>query len=104
MYYQKHIFICTNIREKNDKPCCGKKDAVDLLSYAKSQLKTLQLSGKGKFRINSSGCMDRCYEGPVLVIYPDGVWYHYETREDIDEIIEQHLLQGNIVDRLVLKD
>ena len=57
-YYQKHIFICTNRRESSDKPCCANRNAVELLDYAKTQIKTLHLSGKGKFRINSSGCMD----------------------------------------------
>jgi len=100
-YYAKHVFICTNQRE-GDKVCCAKSGAVDLLNYAKTQVKLLQQNGKGKIRINNAGCMDRCAEGPVLVVYPEGVWYQCHTHADIDEIIEQHLLQGQIVDRLVL--
>lgn len=100
-YYQKHVFICTNQRE-GDKPCCANGGAVELLNYAKAQIKILQQNGKGKIRINNAGCMDRCAEGPVLVVYPEGIWYHYQTRADIDEIIEQHLLQGRIVERLRL--
>jgi len=68
--------------------------------YAKDKIKALNLNGKGKIRVNSAGCMDRCDEGPVLVVYPDGVWYTYVDKHDIDEIIEEHLLNGRIVTRL----
>ena len=68
--------------------------------YAKDKIRALNLSGKGKIRVNSAGCMDRCDEGPVLVVYPDGVWYTYVDQHDIDEIIEEHLLHGRVVTRL----
>lgn len=68
--------------------------------YAKDKIRALNLSGKGKIRVNSAGCMDRCDEGPVLVVYPDAVWYTYLDKHDIDEIIEEHLLHGRIVTRL----
>jgi (2Fe-2S) ferredoxin len=68
--------------------------------YAKDKIRALNLNGKGKIRVNSAGCMDRCDEGPVLVVYPDGVWYTYVDKHDIDEIIEEHLLNGRIVTRL----
>jgi (2Fe-2S) ferredoxin len=54
----------------------------------------------GKVRINSAGCLDRCEQGPVLVIYPEAVWYTYVDKEDIDEIIDQHLVNGRVVERL----
>lgn len=102
MYYQKHVFICTNQREAG-KQCCADGDAVMLLNYAKAKIKALAQNGRGKVRINGAGCMDRCAEGPVLVIYPEGIWYRYKNQVDIDEIIEQHVLQGKIVDRLLLQ-
>jgi (2Fe-2S) ferredoxin len=68
--------------------------------YAKNRIKELGLSGKGKVRINMAGCLDRCEEGPVLVVYPEEVWYTYVDREDIDEIISEHLQNGRIVERL----
>lgn len=79
-------------------------DAEKLRDYAKSQMKKRGLHGPGLFRINSSGCLDRCEEGPVLVIYPEGVWYSYKTYNDIDEIIEKHLLKGEIVSHLRLSE
>lgn len=100
-YYQKHIFICTNQRD-NGKQCCADYQAKALLDYAKTQIKILQQNGKGKIRINNAGCMDRCAEGPVLVIYPDNIWYRYQTQADIDEIIAEHVLNNRTVQRLVL--
>lgn len=68
--------------------------------YAKKRVKALKLSTPGLCRINTAGCMDRCKEGPVIVVYPEGVWYTYVDREDIDEIIEEHLVNSRIVERL----
>jgi (2Fe-2S) ferredoxin len=68
--------------------------------YAKKRVKELGITGKGKVRVNQAGCLDRCEEGPVLVVYPEEVWYTYVDRQDIDEIIDQHLLHGRIVERL----
>jgi (2Fe-2S) ferredoxin len=68
--------------------------------YAKEKVKNLKLTGKGKCRVNNAGCLDRCKEGPIIAIYPEGTWYTYADKADIDEIIEQHLQQGQIVERL----
>jgi Ferredoxin len=68
--------------------------------YAKKRIKALGLAGKGEIRINKAGCLDRCEEGPVLVVYPEGVWYTYVDQEDIDEIIDSHLVRGEPVERL----
>lgn len=69
-------------------------------AYAKDRVKALRLAGKGKVRVNNAGCLDRCDEGPVIVIYPEGVWYTYVDKDDIDEIISEHLQHGRIVQRL----
>lgn len=98
-YYKHHLFFCTNQRE-NGKTCCADQDAQALRDYAKEQTKKLKLKGPGKCRVNSAGCMDRCNKGPVLVVYPEGVWYTYANKADIDEIIEQHLQNGRVVERL----
>ncbi len=101
MYYQKHVFICTNQRT-NGEQCCAQAGSAALLSYAKAKIKALGQHGRGKIRINNAGCFDRCAEGPVLVIYPEGVWYRAQTQADIDEIIQEHVLQGKRVTRLLL--
>ena len=98
-YYQRHVFFCTNQRE-NDARCCACSGAKDMRDYAKKKVKALKLSGAGKVRINNAGCLDRCDEGPVIVVYPEAVWYTYVDREDIDEIISEHIENGRIVERL----
>jgi (2Fe-2S) ferredoxin len=100
-YYERHVFFCCNQRAPGE-TCCNDRSASDLRAYAKDKVKALKLSGKGKVRINSAGCLDRCDEGPVLVVYPEAVWYTYVDRDDVDEIIEEHLVHGRVVERLKL--
>jgi (2Fe-2S) ferredoxin len=100
-YYQHQLFFCIN-RRSAGKRCCAEGNAEALRDYAKQKLKKLGLHSAGFSRANTSSCLGRCDEGPVLVIYPEGVWYHYHSTHDIDEIIEQHIQQGKIVERLLL--
>ena len=71
--------------------------------HAKQRVKQLGLSGPGKVRVNQAGCLDRCEQGPVAVVYPDAVWYTYFDSADIDEIVESHLRDGVPVERLRLE-
>lgn len=97
-YYRYHVFFCTNQRE--DGACCQNHGAQALRDHAKARIKSLKMSGEGGVRINTAGCLDRCNEGPVIVVYPDAVWYTYVDQEDIDEIIDEHLCHGRVVERL----
>lgn len=101
-YFQHHVFFCCNQRSPGD-TCCNDHKAAEMQAYAKDRIRALGLKGRGKIRINKAGCLDRCDEGPVLVVYPDAVWYTYIDKEDIDEIIESHLVKGQIVERLRLE-
>lgn len=99
-YYRHHLFFCTNQREDGS-ACCQNFNAREMRDYAKKRSKELGIAGReGCVRVNSAGCLNRCSEGPVAVVYPEGVWYTYVDKEDIDEIIEQHLIHGHIVERL----
>ena len=98
-FYKHHVFFCTNVREDGS-VCCGRGGGTDMREYAKDKAKRMKLAGPGRCRINSAGCMDRCNEGPVMVVYPEGVWYTYLDESDIDEIFEEHLKHGRIVERL----
>ncbi len=60
------------------------------------------LSGPGKIRVNKAGCLDRCADGPVMVVYPQGVWYTLVDQDDVEEIIQSHLINGRPVERLQL--
>ena len=97
--YRYHVFFCVNQRD-NGRPCCADKGSVAMRDYAKERIKAMGLAGRGSVRINQAGCLDRCNEGPTIVVYPEGVWYTYANREDIDEIIEEHLVNGRPVARL----
>lgn len=98
-FYKHHVFFCTNQREAG-KECCNNHAAEEVRAYAKDRVKALGLSGEGKVRINNAGCLDRCSQGPLLVVYPEETWYSYIDKDDIDEIIEEHLVNGRIVERL----
>jgi len=99
-YYRHHLFFCCNAREDGS-ACCQHFDAKAHRDYAKKRSKELGLAGKeGKVRINVAGCLNRCDEGPIAVIYPDDVWYTYVDQEDIEEIIQEHLLNDRVVTRL----
>ncbi len=91
-YYRTHAFFCVN--QRDDEACCQDHDASAMREYAKQRCQELGVHGAGQVRINQSGCLDRCAEGPILVVYPDNVWYRYNTREDVDRIIEEHLIGG----------
>jgi (2Fe-2S) ferredoxin len=101
-WYQRHLFFCTNRRD-DGRPCCYEAGAEPARAWAKARVKALGLAGPGKVRVNTAGCLDRCEEGPVAVVYPDGVWYTYVDQEDLEEIIQEHLVNGRIVERLQLK-
>ncbi|GIL05819.1 MAG: hypothetical protein AMXMBFR72_35450 [Betaproteobacteria bacterium] len=98
-YYEHHVFFCLNRRE-DGRACCANHDAERLQAYAKDRVKKLGLDGKGKVRVNKAGCLDRCDEGPCVVVYPEGVWYTYVDEHDVDEIVESHLVRGEVVERL----
>lgn len=102
-HYEKHVFFCTNQKE-NNKKCCQQSNASDLLDYAKRRVAALGLIVNKEVRINKAGCLGRCEEGPSIVIYPEGIWYTYANQQDIDEIIQVHLIENNIVHRLLMQN
>lgn len=97
--FKYHVFFCTNQRADGS-DCCQRFDAQAMRDYMKQACKALGLDGSVGVRINSAGCLDHCAKGPVIVVYPEGVWYSYIDKEDIDEIIQSHLIDHQVVDRL----
>ena len=100
-FYQHHVFFCLNQRP-NGEACCQDKGAEAAFDHMKARVKKLGLSGAGKVRINRSGCLDRCDKGPIMVIYPQAVWYTFVDNDDIDEIVDSHLLNNQVVARLLV--
>lgn len=99
-FFNAHVFVCTN-RRPDDHPrgSCAAQGSEDIRDYLKQRVQEL---GIKKVRINAAGCLDRCHLGPVVVIYPEGVWYVCRTKEDADEIIDTHIMGGGKVERLLL--
>lgn len=98
-FYERHIFFCSNQRTDGRASCedCG---ADALRAHCKDAIKARGLNGPGKVRVNKAGCLDRCELGPVAVVYPEGTWYSFVDEQDIDEIVESHLVGGVPVERL----
>ncbi|MBP7452649.1 MAG: (2Fe-2S) ferredoxin domain-containing protein [Ottowia sp.] len=99
-YYQRHVFFCLNQRE-NGEASCGDHGAQAAFDHCKARVKKEGLAGPGQVRVNKAGCLDRCAGGPILVVYPEAVWYTYIDTDDIDEIVESHLKHGQLVERLL---
>lgn len=100
LFYKYHVFVCTNKRE--DMMACEDFGSQAMRDYLKKEMKRRNLYGEGKVRIGQSGCLGRCLSGPVMVVYPQGVWYSYVDKQDIDEIIESHLVNDKVVKRLCI--
>ncbi len=101
-YFQYHLFFCTNQRDAGEM-CCNNHNAQAMRDHCKQRVKAAGDKIHGAVRINSAGCLDRCDKGPVIVVYPEAVWYTYVDQEDIDEIVDVHLGQGKVVERLLIK-
>ena len=98
--YDFHFFICQNQRpDGHPRGCCLSNGSDKLLNYMKARVKEL---GIQNIRVNKSGCMDQCEKGPVMVVYPQGVWYSPKTIEDIEEIINSHILNTKSVERVLM--
>lgn len=97
-FYDRHVFVCTNERENGE--ACNDHGASETCQYAKKRLAGAASDHAPRIRINRAGCFSRCSEGPIIVIYPEGVWYTYVDKTDIDEIVDEHVLNGRVVERL----
>ncbi|CAH2600898.1 (2Fe-2S) ferredoxin domain-containing protein [Rhodovastum atsumiense] len=100
LHFEAHIFVCCNRRPDGyRRGSCAAKGSEALRDYMKVRVKELGLTN---IRVNMAGCLDRCEQGPALVIYPEGIWYKVATREDVDAVLEQHVRDGGRVPALML--
>ena len=99
--FKKHLFFCVNERTSGDpKGSCAKSGASELLSHAK--IRSHKMGMKGIVRVNKSGCLDACAKGPSVVVYSDDVWYAPRTKDDVEEILQEHIKNNRVVKRLVI--
>lgn len=100
---QRHVFVCINERAAdNPKGSCKLKGGADVRDRLKAELSSRGLSKI--IRANNAGCLDQCQHGVTVVVYPEQVWYGHVTPDDIPEIVEKHLVGGEVVTRLMLPD
>jgi len=99
--YEVHVFCCVNERPPTHRRgCCSEKGSRNLADYM-CRLAMVTAADR-RIRINLAGCLNVCEQGPTMVIYPEGVWYHYEDETDIEEILERHVKRGQRVQRLLI--
>jgi len=101
--FEHHVFVCHNSRPAGSpRPSCTADGNSGLHARLQQLVKAAGLGGR--VRINKSGCLDQCEHGPMVVVYPEGVWYGNVTVEDAAAIVEEHLVAGRPVERLRVAD
>ncbi len=95
----RHIFLCS---DQTKPKCCDKQTGIDAWEYLKKRLDELKLTGKGGVFRTKANCLRLCVMGPIAVIYPEGTWYHSCTKENLERVIDEHLLNGRIVEDLLI--
>ena len=101
--FQRHVFVCVNERPPdNPKGSCKAKGGHEVRDKLKAELAARGLSKI--IRANNAGCLDQCANGVTVVVYPEQVWYGHVTVDDVVEIVDKHLIGGEVVTRLLLPD
>ncbi len=102
-HFERHVFVCTNERAAgHPRSCCSAKDSVSIREALKARCTQERLGAR--VRINKSGCLEQCEHGPTIVVYPEAIWYGFVKLEDVEEIVQSHLIDGVPVERLRLPE
>jgi len=101
--FDKHIFVCENRRPAgHPRGCCADKNSEKIRDLFKQRLKELGLNSS--MRANAAGCLDACAHGVTVVVYPEQIWYGGVTLNDVEEIIQEHLIKNQPVARLKINN
>ena len=96
-----HIFICTSSRANGQqKGFCHARDGIGVMIKFIEEIEEREIGGE--VFINNTGCFGICEKGPIVVIYPDNVWYGPVTPDDVGEILDEHIRGGRIIERLII--